>query len=218
MPGTAARTFACAADLFARERKLRYEGIAIASRIPRMMITTRSSIRVKPSSRFAVFVSLASMRCPPCRVRRVARGTYRPRPRALETPGSRELRRPSRLRSSGLKEAPGAADSSPEGHAGDASLNRCAARAHGGAGRLGPARDCGNGAVRPRARHAPAGRGRGAADPRRHAPAPLPDPLDRAAEEPRGRAPDRHGLLDPGPRALPRQRLLPARRARRRLP
>src|SRR6266508_807204 len=50
MPGTAARTFACAADLFARSRKLRYDGIAIASRIPRMMMTTRSSMRVKPFS------------------------------------------------------------------------------------------------------------------------------------------------------------------------
>src|SRR3954447_11752642 len=50
MPGTAARTLACAADLFARVRKLRYDGIAIASRIPRMMITTRSSISVKPRS------------------------------------------------------------------------------------------------------------------------------------------------------------------------
>src|SRR5919201_6927687 len=50
IPGTAARTFACAAELFARLRKLRYEGIAIASRIPRMMITTRSSISVKPRS------------------------------------------------------------------------------------------------------------------------------------------------------------------------
>src|SRR5205823_14443686 len=34
-------------DLFL---KLRYEGIAIASRIPRMMMTTRSSIKVKPLS------------------------------------------------------------------------------------------------------------------------------------------------------------------------
>src|ERR671935_110615 len=50
IPGTAARTFACAAELLARLRKLRYEGIAIASRIPRMMITTRSSISVKPFS------------------------------------------------------------------------------------------------------------------------------------------------------------------------
>src|ERR687886_2764178 len=53
MPGTAARTLACAAELLARFLKLRYEGIAIASRIPRMMMTTRSSIRVKPLSSFA---------------------------------------------------------------------------------------------------------------------------------------------------------------------
>jgi hypothetical protein len=50
MPGIDARTLAWAADLFARVRKLKYEGIAIASRIPRMMITTRSSISVKPRS------------------------------------------------------------------------------------------------------------------------------------------------------------------------
>src|SRR5437868_12449734 len=48
--GIAARTFALAAELFARSRKLRYEGIAIASRMPRMMMTTRSSMRVKPLS------------------------------------------------------------------------------------------------------------------------------------------------------------------------
>src|SRR4051812_27912175 len=48
--------FACAAELFARLRKLRYEGIAIARRIPRMMITTRSSISVKPSSLFRRFL------------------------------------------------------------------------------------------------------------------------------------------------------------------
>src|SRR5436190_22790147 len=53
MPGTAARTFAFAADTFARVRKLRYDGTAIASRIPRMMMTTRSSIRVKPFSSVA---------------------------------------------------------------------------------------------------------------------------------------------------------------------
>src|ERR1700747_2591132 len=45
-----ARTFACAADLLARSLKLRYDGTAIASRMPRMMMTTRSSIRVKPCS------------------------------------------------------------------------------------------------------------------------------------------------------------------------
>jgi hypothetical protein len=33
--------------LVRRVRKLRYEGIAIASRIPRMMMTTRSSMSVK---------------------------------------------------------------------------------------------------------------------------------------------------------------------------
>src|SRR5437870_11089995 len=53
MPGTAARTLACAAELLARFLKLRYEGIAIASRIPRMMMTTSSSIRVKPLSSLA---------------------------------------------------------------------------------------------------------------------------------------------------------------------
>src|SRR5919201_5717566 len=63
MPGMAARTFACAAELLARLRKLRYEGIAIASRIPRMMITTRSSISVKPFSsrtRCRIFESMCS--------------------------------------------------------------------------------------------------------------------------------------------------------------
>src|SRR5437868_15498301 len=60
MPGMAARTLAWAADLFARLRKLRYDGIAIASRIPRMMITTRSSISVKPRSRLAGGSRLAS--------------------------------------------------------------------------------------------------------------------------------------------------------------
>src|SRR5919202_4624271 len=63
MPGTAARTFACAADLFARVRKLRYEGIAIASRIPRMMLTTRSSIRVKPRSSATRCRKLIMFRC-----------------------------------------------------------------------------------------------------------------------------------------------------------
>src|ERR687885_2931486 len=53
MPGTAARTLACAAELLARFLKLRYDGIAIASRIPRMMMTTSSAIRVKPLSSLA---------------------------------------------------------------------------------------------------------------------------------------------------------------------
>ena len=49
--GIAARTFALAAESFARSRKLMYDGTAMASRMPMMMITTRSSIRVKPPSR-----------------------------------------------------------------------------------------------------------------------------------------------------------------------
>src|SRR5688572_29312988 len=62
--GIAARTLAWAADLFARSRNFMYEGIAIASRIPMMMITTRSSIRVKPPSfrlRLILWLSLASI-------------------------------------------------------------------------------------------------------------------------------------------------------------
>ena len=46
----------------------------------------------------------------------------------------------------------------------------------------------------------------------------LPDPLDRAAEGARDAAPHRHGVLDPRRRPPARQRLLPARDARRRLP
>src|SRR3954454_7091427 len=46
----AARTLALAAELLARSRKLRYEGTAMASRMPRMMMTTRSSMSVKPLS------------------------------------------------------------------------------------------------------------------------------------------------------------------------
>src|ERR671934_2148134 len=48
--GTAARTFAFAAELLARSRNDRYDGIAIAKRMPRMMMTTSSSMRVKPLS------------------------------------------------------------------------------------------------------------------------------------------------------------------------
>src|SRR4051795_11398918 len=67
MPGTAARTLACAAELLARSLNLRYDGIAIASRIPMMMMTTRSSMRVKPSllcSRVRSLFSICSMPLP----------------------------------------------------------------------------------------------------------------------------------------------------------
>ena len=51
--GIAARRFALAAASLPRVLKPRYDGTAIASRMPMMMITTRSSIRVKPFSLFA---------------------------------------------------------------------------------------------------------------------------------------------------------------------
>src|SRR6476659_11033342 len=60
--GTAARTFDCAADFSARSLKPRYDGTAIASRMPRITMTTRSSMRVKPSSlasRCLIFETIA---------------------------------------------------------------------------------------------------------------------------------------------------------------
>ena len=56
------------------------------------------------------------------------------------------------------------------------------------------------------------------ADRRGHARPALPHPLDRAAEAARDQPPARLRALDPGRRPLPRQRLLPARDARRRVP
>src|SRR4051812_21372021 len=48
--GSVDRTLARAAGLLARSCKPRYAGTAMASRMPRMMMTTRSSISVKPLS------------------------------------------------------------------------------------------------------------------------------------------------------------------------
>ena len=61
-------------------------------------------------------------------------------------------------------------------------------------------------------------RGAAGADAGRHPAAPLPDPLDRAAEAARGRPADRPLVRDLRRRPLPRQRLLPAERRRRRVP
>src|SRR5437762_14375236 len=47
--GTADRRLACAAERLARSLKPRYDGTAIASRMPMMTMTTRSSMSVKPS-------------------------------------------------------------------------------------------------------------------------------------------------------------------------
>src|SRR3954447_18373186 len=49
--GTADRRLACAAERLARSLNPRYDGTAIASRMPMITITTSSSISVKPSSR-----------------------------------------------------------------------------------------------------------------------------------------------------------------------
>src|ERR671936_168577 len=76
--GTAARTFAFAAELLARSLNERYEGIAIANRMPRMMMTTSSSMRVKPlsspASRFANLSRIYSLLLPELRQER--RGTH----------------------------------------------------------------------------------------------------------------------------------------------
>ena len=61
-------------------------------------------------------------------------------------------------------------------------------------------------------------RGLPGADARGHARVHLLDPHDRAAPPPRERPPARLRLRRAGPRPLPRQRLLPAQRGRRRLP
>src|SRR5919108_3550452 len=75
----AARTSAFAAELLARSRNDRYDGIAIASRMPRMMMTTSSSMRVKPLSspaiRFRNFSRIYSLLLP---VRDEARRSRRP--------------------------------------------------------------------------------------------------------------------------------------------
>src|SRR3954453_13220123 len=61
MAGTAARRLAAAADFSALPLKPMYDGTAIASRMPRMMITTRSSMRVKPPSVFPCAILFLSL-------------------------------------------------------------------------------------------------------------------------------------------------------------
>src|SRR5581483_8983701 len=60
--GIAERTFACAADVLAVFVKLRYAGTAIATRMPRMIMTTRSSMSVKPCSLARRFLILLIIR------------------------------------------------------------------------------------------------------------------------------------------------------------
>src|SRR5215467_6270637 len=127
--GTAARRSAPAALLFARSRKLRYEGIAMAVRIARMIITTRSSIRVKPFSLLIRFRNLSSMVLLPWGMVLRWPRTYRRRaverlsPRTGEIPCSDGVGRALRIA--------GRDDRRP--------LERPAARGHAGAARLRPA-------------------------------------------------------------------------------
>src|SRR5438876_12399989 len=97
-------------------------------------------------------------------------------------------------------------------------LHRRAARAHGRAGRLRPPCDRGDAPCYSRAWRSRAARRVRLTHPGRDAGAPLPDPLERAAEAPGAEAPARLFPLDPRPRPLPRQRVLPARVPRSRLP
>src|SRR6266516_4082039 len=210
MPGTAARTLACAADLFARVRKLRYEGIAIASRIPRMMITTRSSMRVKPSSRRtwpSRCVSLDSIAW--SSLRGCADGLLLYRPARPPDPppdwvNAAKWNSPSRM----VRAVPIAR---AEGHAGDPVFNRRFARADGGAERVRSAHHRGRAPGRTRARAPRAAPGDPAPDGGDEPAAPLPHPLDRAAEAARDQPSDRPRSLDSRPRALPRERVLAAR-------
>src|SRR5207244_6254879 len=101
-----------------------------------------------------------------------------------------------------------AADSSFEAYAALV-LNRRSARADGLAQRVRLARDHRYATRDPGARRAAAPPGHRAAQRRGHAAAPVPDPLERAAEAPRDQAAARLLALDSRPRALPRQRVLP---------
>src|SRR6266545_7835583 len=88
-------------------------------------------------------------------------------------------------------------------------LHRRAARAHGGTECLRPPCDDGDTPCDSRARRGAAARGLRLADLGGHAAAPLPHPLERAAEAARAEAAARLLAFDPGTGALPRQRLLP---------
>src|SRR5262249_58146446 len=90
-------------------------------------------------------------------------------------------------------------------------LDRRAARTHGGGERLRLACDDGDAPCCSRARGNGATRGLRRAHARRDAAVAVSDPLERAAEALRAQPPARLLVLDSGSRALPCQRLLPAR-------
>src|SRR5438093_12260208 len=90
-------------------------------------------------------------------------------------------------------------------------LNRRAARAHGGGECLRPPCDDGDAPCYSRAWRSRAPRRLRHARRRADAAAAVPHPFERTAEELRAQPPARLLVLDPRPRALPRERLLPAR-------
>src|SRR5712691_7446726 len=220
--GMAARTLALAAELFARSLNERYEGIAIASRMPRMMMTTRSSMRVKPLSspakRCRILLDIRG--APSMGTNGVARTASALSP-SVGNPRWSDRRTSVNERGIGafrpVKEPRRAADSSFEAHAA-LLFHRRFARADGRAQRVRPARDPAFAAGDPRARvdRAP-GRLR-AADGRGHPAAALSDPLERAPEAARDQAAARFLAFDPRARAVSRQRLLPEGIDRRRVP
>src|SRR5204863_8114193 len=97
-------------------------------------------------------------------------------------------------------------------------LDRRTARTHGGGECLRPPCDDGDAPCYSRAWRSRAARRLRSAERRADAAAAVPHPLERAAEELRDRPPARLLVFDPGPGALPRQRLLPARVDRRGVP
>src|ERR671923_77314 len=226
MPGTAARTLACAAELLARFLKLKYDGIAIASRIPRMMMTTSSSIRVKPLSsearRFRRVLIMCDVLLPevggPSGIGCLSESV---RPEGVKRRRARSpapfYERPSSV---GLADAgrdrPVRAALEVRDGAGARVLDAVAR--DGGAGRLRSAPERGCAAHATRARGDEPARGVRQAHAERDPAAPLSGPLERAAEAARDRPAARPLARGAGPRPLPRQRLLPARVARSRVP
>src|SRR5689334_8167088 len=97
-------------------------------------------------------------------------------------------------------------------------LNRRAARTHGGGECLRPPCDHGDAPRYSRAWRSAAPRGLRTAQRRADAATALPDSFERAAEAFRDQPAARLLVLDAGSGALPRQRLLPARVDRRRIP
>src|SRR5262245_3339476 len=232
----AARTLDAAAFFSARSLKPMYDGTAMASRMPRMMMTTRSSMSVKPLSSLAIrsrsfetksmLVVLLLSRWG--MLDAVSIGGVRRTARASNGGFGREVDPPRRgmglARKSTLKVCEVTADTSPRDcdarhpRHGRAALDRRAPRALGRAQRVGPPPHCRRLAGAPRARAHRAARGVPGHGPGPRARARLPDHDHRAAEAARAEPPAGLLVRRARARALPRQRVLPAREHRGGLP